>query len=109
MPFEPGTSGNPGGRKKEKKFTNALNLALAEEIDKDGTKTTKLRIIADRLVTEAMSGESWAIQQVMDRIEGKPAQAIVGGDEDDAPIKIEKIVREIVRAPSREVPEKPQG
>ncbi|MBP1091931.1 DUF5681 domain-containing protein [Bradyrhizobium diazoefficiens] len=101
MVFQPGNRANPGGRPKEKKFTEALRVALAEEIEKDGQKTTKLRVIADRLVTEAMAGESWAIQQVADRIEGKPPQAIVGGDEDDNPIRLEKIVREIVRAPSR--------
>ncbi|TGN75951.1 hypothetical protein EOW77_0032295 [Bradyrhizobium yuanmingense] len=78
-----------------------MRIALNDEVDKDGQKVTKLRVIADRLIAEAMSGESWAIQQVMDRIDGKPAQAIVGGDEDDAPIRLEKIVREIVRAPDR--------
>ncbi|TFV71684.1 hypothetical protein E4K64_25490 [Bradyrhizobium frederickii] len=107
MVFQPGNRANPGGRPKEKKFTEALRLALNDEVESNGQKTTKLRVIADRLVSEAMNGESWAIQQVADRIEGKPAQAIVGGDEDDNPIRLEKIVREIVRAPVRDA--EPQG
>lgn len=100
MPFQPGNRANPGGRPKEKKFTEAPRIALAEETEVDSSKTTKLRAIADRLIKEAIASESWAIQQVMDRVDGKPVQAIIGGD--DAPIMIEKIVREIVQAPARE-------
>lgn len=33
---------------------------------------------------------------LLDRGWGKPAQAIVGGDDDDAPVKLEQIVRTIV-------------
>lgn len=38
-----------------------------------------------------------AAQSLLDRGYGKPAQAIVGGDEDDPPIRYEKIERSIVR------------
>lgn len=93
MPFQPGNRANPGGRPKEKRFTEALRLAIMQEVDeKDdtgkptGQKTTKLRMIADRLVAEAMAGESWAIQQVSDRLDGKAAQAIVG--DDDGPLTV---------------------
>jgi hypothetical protein len=109
MVFQPGNRANPGGRPKEKKFTEALRVALNDEVEKDGQKVTKLRVIADRLIAEAMAGEGWAIQQVADRIEGKPPQAIIGGDDDDNPIRLEKIVREIVRAPVRGPSEEPQG
>jgi hypothetical protein len=34
----------------------------------------KLRRIAEKLVDAALDGQSWAIQQVADRIDGKPAQ-----------------------------------
>jgi hypothetical protein len=108
MVFQPGNRANPGGRPKEKKFTEALRVALNDEVEKDGQKVTKLRVIADRLIAEAMAGEGWAIQQVADRIEGKPPQAIVG-DDNEAPIRLEKIVREIVRAPVRGPSEEPQG
>lgn len=99
MAFEKGSSGNPGGRPKEKLFADALRLAINEEAEIDGVKTKKLRVIADRLVKEAMAGESWAIQQVADRLDGKPAQAIVGGDEDDPAISLIHTIRRIIVDP----------
>lgn len=93
MAFEKGKSGNPSGRPKEKIFTDALRVAVMRD---DGDGKTKLHRIAERLVAEAMAGESWAVQQVADRLEGKPAQAIIGGDDDDPAIRFEKIVRTIV-------------
>jgi len=31
-------------------------------------------LIAEKLVEKALEGQSWAIQQVADRLDGKPAQ-----------------------------------
>jgi hypothetical protein len=77
MVFQPGKSGNPSGRPKEKAFADALRLAVN---------------------AEAMAGDSWAVQQVADRLDGKPAQAVIGGDEDDNPINLlHRIERIIVR------------
>ena len=72
MAWEKGKSGNPQGRPKERPFTDALRIALSEE--DPVTKVRKLRSIADKLVDAAMAGDPWAIKEVMDRIEGKPAQ-----------------------------------
>ena len=69
----------PGGRPpKEKSFYNALAVALKQVngIGVDGQPVTKLRAIADKLVEAAEAGESWAIREVADRIDGKPMQAI---------------------------------
>jgi hypothetical protein len=54
--------------------------------------------LMDVLLEKALTGDMMAIKEVFDRIDGKPKQAIVGGDEDDAPIKIHQIERIIVRA-----------
>jgi hypothetical protein len=69
----------PGGRPpREKSFFNALSIALKEAngTTLDGAPNTKLRQIADKLVEAALSGESWAIREVADRVDGKPMQAI---------------------------------
>lgn len=72
MAWEKGETGNPGGRPKERPFLDALRLALNEE---DGvTKKKRLRRIAEKLVEAAEQGEAWAIKEVMDRVDGKPAQ-----------------------------------
>lgn len=97
MAFEKGKSGNPSGRPKEKVFTDALRVAVLREDDEG---RVKLHRIAERLVAEAMAGDSWAIQQVADRLDGKPAQAIIGGDEDDPAVKVlQRIERVIVDNP----------
>jgi hypothetical protein len=98
MAFEKGQSGNPGGRPKEKAFADALRLAVNAEVEIEGEKKKKLRVIAERLVAEAMAGEGWAVQQVADRLDGKPAQAVIGGDPDDPAISLlHRIERVIVR------------
>ena len=72
MAWTRGTSGNPAGRPpSEKAFANLLRIALKEP-GKGGVP--KLRQIVDKLVKHAIDGEAWAIQQVADRLDGKPAQ-----------------------------------
>lgn len=68
---------------KEKSFANMLNIAI-KEANEQGT--TKLREVADALVAKAISGDVQAIKEIADRLDGKPAQAIVG-DDDEAPVK----------------------
>jgi hypothetical protein len=72
---------------KEKSFSNMLNIALAVK-EADG-ETTKLRAIAEKLVEMALRGESWAIKEVADRIDGKPAQALdISGAIDTSPNRL---------------------
>jgi len=69
--FVKGKSGNPNGRRAENKpFADALKMELAAA----GADQKALRAIARALIEEAIAGEGWAIQQVADRLDGKPAQ-----------------------------------
>lgn len=63
---------------KERSFANMLNIALAQTagVDLAGQPVTKLRLIAEKLVEAAVSGEPWAIREVADRKDGKPMQAV---------------------------------
>lgn len=90
--FEKGQSGNPGGRRKEKPWRDALTLALK---DGDGLK---LRKIAEAVVSLAETGDMQAIKEIGDRMDGKPAQqTIVTGDEDGGAVNlIHRIERTIV-------------
>lgn len=98
MPFEPGQSGNPGGRPKTKPFKEALMMeALAcERGDPCEALPGSLRWNARKLLEQ---GDVQAIKELADRTDGKVAQAIVGDDEHD-PIRISKIERVIVDAAS---------
>ena len=51
-----------------------LRIVLAEVVPDDPAGKRKLRRIAEKLVDAALEGQSWAFQQVADRIDGKPAQ-----------------------------------
>ena len=84
MPFRPGQSGNPAGRGVgEKLFRDALMLALKEA---DGDRL-RLRIVADKLVENAMRGETAAIREIADRIDGKvPTPA---ANQDDVKLIVE--------------------
>lgn len=73
MAFQAGKSGNPGGRPKEKAFADAVRVAINRDAD-DGRK--KLMVLADKLIDFALAGEGWAMQQIADRLDGKPAQSV---------------------------------
>src|SRR5262245_53590899 len=94
MPFQPG---NQEGKKstKPKPFRDALRLELAAA----GEDHKKLREIASKLIAAAASGDLHAIKEIADRTDGKPAQAIVGGDDEDNPVRHIHEVRRIIVDP----------
>jgi hypothetical protein len=67
------------GKAKAKDFRDMLKKRLEERAALPG--------IVDALITNATNGDMTAIKEVADRLDGKPAQAIIGGDEDDPPIR----------------------
>lgn len=81
--FQPGQSGNPGGRpKSNKRWRDALNLALSEN-DYAG-----LREIADKLVAMAKEGDLAAIKEIGDRLDGKPIQVMEHGGPDGTDLNL---------------------
>jgi Family of unknown function (DUF5681) len=77
MAFKKGISGNPGGRSREKIFTDALRLELNRTDPNDKEKRKKVNLLAEKLVECAIEDrQAWAFQQIADRLEGKPAQVI---------------------------------
>ena len=70
MPFEKGKSGNPSGTKTEQNFRAALHRAITQD------KGKMLRNAADSLLKQASQGEGWAIKELADRLDGKPAQSL---------------------------------
>ena len=99
MPFEPGTSGNPGGRPKRAKLTyDALVIELKARDAKSSDADPKgLRKIVSSVIDLAEGGDMKAVEFIRDTIDGKPTQAIAGDDEGDPISVVTKIVREIVR------------
>jgi hypothetical protein len=81
---------------KERSFANMLNIAIKEAND---LGITKLREVADALVSKAIAGDVQAIKEVADRIDGKVPQALVGDDESDPINLVTEIRRVIVSKP----------
>lgn len=74
-----------------KEFRAALQRALAKRADGQGW-VVALDKIANKLLDLAESGEQWAVQELANRIDGKPAQQVVlNGDEEGGPVKIQTI------------------
>jgi hypothetical protein len=73
--FPKGISGNPSGRPKLTKLTNALREQLAE-IAPDVPEETIAEQIAKTLIKLALSGDVQAIKEIGNRTEGLPKQAI---------------------------------
>lgn len=88
---------NPGNQWTNKAWRDALRLAVLREVDWDEKPKTKLDELANSLIDSAKGGDISALKELGDRLDGKPSQAIVGGDEDDNPVRvITEIRRSIV-------------
>ena len=84
--------GNKNGAKA--KVWHAAIMRALERRDQsraDGIK--EIDALAEKLLTLVAAGELNALKEFGDRLDGKPAQAIVGGDEDDPPIKVEGVLK----------------
>jgi hypothetical protein len=89
---------NPRGQQRDKPFRDALRMeaALAEQGEGSPALPGSLRFIARSLLVRAAE-DTAAAREVGDRLDGKPAQAIIGGDDDDPALKlIHEIRRTIV-------------
>jgi hypothetical protein len=94
MAFAPGQSGNPGGRPKRDKLWREAIIRAVKRREQDDPKA--LERLADKLIAGVEAGDISAIKEFGDRLDGKVAQAIIGGDEDEAPIRM--IVTGVPRA-----------
>ena len=90
-PFPPGVSGNPNGRPKDQfSFMGILRSALAEE-NKSG-KSVGERIIA-RYIKLALAGNGQALEALVARIDGKPAQSLTLKGDSAEPLHVRHSAR----------------
>lgn len=72
----------PGSKNKEKPFLEALRMTLLDE----GPNHFALRRISKALIEKAAQGDTTAIRELADRIDGKVPQGITGAD--DGPVMV---------------------
>lgn len=87
---------------KAKRWQDALHKALTrftsdtEQIKvKAGEALDK---IAETVVQQALLGNKDAWQEIGNRLDGKVPQGIIGGSDDDPPLKIQRVERVVIRA-----------
>jgi hypothetical protein len=90
MPFEPGQSGNPEGRKRTS-FTRDALLIEIKDREKDGDRRG-IRKMVGTIVDLAEGGEKWAAEFVRDTLDGKPMQQVNLADADG-----DKLIVQLVR------------
>lgn len=73
---------------KNRPWADAVNRAL---LANDGQK---LRALADKLIDRALEGDVSALKEIGDRVDGKPAQMLIG--DADNPLVFQEVVRAIV-------------
>lgn len=81
---------NPRGQQRDKPVRDAIRMeaALLENGEDTPAKRGSIRHSARQLLLRA-SVDNVAFREVADRLDGKPAQALIGGDDGDAPITLE--------------------
>lgn len=84
MPFQPGNTLGQSN-KKARIWLKAINDAIAKRLKTDPEALEKL---ADKLLVGVDNGDMGAIRELGDRLDGKVPQALVGGDDDSAPIRL---------------------
>jgi len=78
----------PGSPKPDKLMRDALALELNDTVKaEDGKEHKKLRLVARRLIGEALGGNVAAINSIMDRMDGKVPQQIKHQGDKDNPIE----------------------
>lgn len=93
--FQPGQSGNPGGRAGKRPITLALREIIAQDVP--GTKTSVARVLANELVLIAKTAKRpgdrlKAIELILERTEGRVPQITeVAGVDGGLPVPFEAV------------------
>ncbi len=106
--FQPGVSGNPGGRP-TKPFTAALLRIVEKKITGDKEGRNLLDAIAQQLVAKASKGDLASIREMVDRIEGTPARSMEVTGPGGGAIMIENMTPEQKRQRIAELEAKRRG
>lgn len=108
--FMPGQSGNPEGRPRTKKLTQMLLRRLDEAIPGDKKGRTYFDLLIEKAVRRACNRSDTLVQEIFNRIEGKPVQRmeLAGPDGGSIPLNLaeldQRLAELIDRARSRSAP-----
>lgn len=61
--------------KQDKVWAAAVKRAVHRRMENEDGKPQKIERLADQLVDFAMAGQGWAVQEIGNRLDGKPHQS----------------------------------
>ena len=85
--FQPGCSGNPGGRPR-KDISEAYERLAVQEYPRDRQGRTYAERLAEAQFQAAIGGSTRAAREITDRLEGKPMQRLELDSTEQAPITL---------------------
>lgn len=94
MVFQPGKSGNPSGRPKDRPWKDAIRKALRRAEDIGDRR--QLDQLAWTILGKAADGDISALQEVANRLDGRVPQPVVGDDDSD-PVSVRTIITGVAR------------
>jgi hypothetical protein len=86
------------GRKGEKIWADAVRRAVHRRLEAEEGKPQKIERLADRLVESGLAGDTTALKEIGDRLDGKPRQIVEGAGDNGEHLLIKRIERVIVKA-----------
>lgn len=87
--------GAPAGNQnasRAKVWRSAIERALERRTVSRADGQKEIDALAEKLLELVAAGDLSALKEFGDRIDGKPAQAIIGGEDGDPPLKVEGVV-----------------
>jgi hypothetical protein len=88
--------GSPQKHAKRFLMREAISEVL-REASPSGNEVDALKDAARAVYTAAKAGDIAAFREIADRLDGKPAQQLVHSGDEDNPVRVEKIVRDVVK------------
>ena len=76
------------GPKSERIWAEAIRMAVLREGEENGKKSKYINILANKIVALAAAGDTTAIKEIGDRLDGKPKQQTELTGADGGPIEM---------------------
>lgn len=73
--------GNQNATKSKRIFTAALKRILTQN-------PKEVEAVAQMLIDNAKNGEAWAVKELIDRVDGKAPQPLIGGEEGEPEVRL---------------------
>ena len=74
------------GPKSDKIWAAAVRRAVSRRLENEEGKPQKIERLADKVVEMALGGDMSAVQEIANRLDGKPAQSIQHSNDPDNPL-----------------------